>query len=599
MKWRHPAGILTVVACLAAVAGCSKSQEQAQSQVDAAPQGYDGFAETSQYIDSYDGTKLAITIRRPSRGGHVANELLPVIVTQDRSGNWDRIAEQVNYFTAHGYVMVAQDRRGTGASFGVQTGFVNGADALDARAVIEWAGTQDFSNGKVVAMGCSNQGAWQYVTAALAPKQLVAIAPSCASPQFFDDALVKNGVPIFKTGERHYAGECEEPTVTEPVPPGYEPRPVKPVDADTDGAMLAAAQAEQKCKAPFLGQYWLNMSRDALNTFAGYRPGIEDTAMSRFEAVRASGIAILQIGGWFDAAVAGQFEGQKVWGGRVIMAPWVHGNRLPLGADLPNGMFDLNETILRWFDFHAKGKDNGADKPPIRYYTINGPTGDEWREAESWPPVASKLQRFYLTEDGLSVAKPAADGPEAVYPQEEVVWFEGEYAPLHRWWGGDMSVADAKSLSHRLEAFVTDTEITGTPTARLWISADVPDVNVFAVLEDVATDQTSHYVTDGRLRASWRKLNEPPWGESDEHWHRGYQEDIEPLVPGEPTELVFDFSPTSYVFKAGHSMRISIVTSIGKPFQASPLAEGKPPVLTLYRDARHASAVDVPILTRP
>jgi len=463
MKRHHLAGVITVAASLAVVAACSKSPEQgqeqaqeqaqvqAQVQAETVPQVFDGFVETSQYIESYDGTKLAITIRRPTRGGDLAVDPLPVIVTQDRSGDWERIAGQVNYFTSHGYVMVAQDRRGTGASFGVQTGFVNGADALDARAVIEWAGTRDFSNSKVVAMGCSNQGAWQYVTAALAPGHLVAIAPSCASPQFFDDALVKNGVPIFKTGEQHYAGECEEATVREPLPPGYEPPPVKPVDADTDGAMLAAAQAEQKCKAPFLGQYWLNMSRDALNSYAGYRPGIEDTAMSRFKAVRASGIAILQIGGWFDAAVAGQFEGQKVWGGRVIMAPWVHGNRMPEGSDFPNGMYDLNETILRWFDYHTKGMANGADKPPIRYYTINGPTGDEWRDAERWPPAASKTQRFYLTEDGLSVEPPAADAPAAVYPQQEVDWFDGAYAPLARWWGGDMSVADAKSLSHRLE----------------------------------------------------------------------------------------------------------------------------------------------------
>ena len=243
------------------------------------PAVYDGVRETSEYLRSFDGTRLAITIRRPTKSGQVATEAMPVIVTQDRSMSGPDASNRIRYFTDRGYVWVAQDRRGTGASFGVQTGFVNGLDVKDAKAVIEWAGAQSFSNGKVVAFGCSNQGAWQYLVAPLDPKYLVAIVPACASPQFFDHAVTVNGVPIFPAGEKHYAGECNRPP-SGARPAGFVPPPPRAVDADVDGALLKAALDEQKCGASMLGQYWMNMPRDGLNTFANYRPAIEDTAIT-------------------------------------------------------------------------------------------------------------------------------------------------------------------------------------------------------------------------------------------------------------------------------------------------------------------------------
>lgn len=554
---------------------------------------YDGWAETSQYIRSADGTRIAITVRRPTRGGAAAAERLPVIVTQDRSATFAGSERIQRAFTNHGYVWVSQDRRGTGASFGVQKGFVNGDDAKDAKAVIEWAAAQPFSNGKSVAMGCSNQGAWQYLVATLRPRGLIAIAPSCSSPMFFDDAVSMNGVPIFKAAEKPYAGECNRPP-SGARPAGYVPPAPRAVDEDKEGALLKAAVAEQRCGAAMLGQYWLNMPRDGWNAHAGYRPALADTSTTNWQAVKASGIAILQIGGWFDAAVAGQIEGQRLWGGRLIMAPWIHGNRAPKGAAFANAEVDLDAEILRWFDQHAKGVRGAAAAPAIRYYVMNAPAGREWREASNWPLYPKRT--LHLRDGGtLGTATPGAAGATVDYVPQGVRWFDGQYAPLGRWWSGDMAGADAKSLVHTTAPFDADTEVTGAVTARLWVSADAPDVNVFAVLEDVAPDGRSTYVTDGRLRASWRKTAPLPWGKGLRLWHRGNAADLAPLVPGKPTPLAFDFLPTAWVFKAGHRLRVSLTTSIGESWQSPPLAGGKPVTLTVYRDAAHPSAVLVPI----
>ena len=558
---------------------------------------YDGVSESSQYIESYDGTRLAITVLRPTLGGRVVETPLPIILFQMRGGVEGFLSKTIRYFTDRGYVWVFQDRRGTGASFGFETGFIDKNVVKDAMAVIEWAGAQPFCNQKAVALGCSNQGAWQYVTAAKAPKYLVAIAPACASPQFFDHGVALNGINIFPVGAKPFAGKTDNPAPTSGrFRPMLEP---KRVDTDTDGSLLKAAIAEHAGGASMLEQYWLNMPRDGFNEYAGYRPALEDSAITHSDAIRKSGIAILQLMGWFDAAVAGVLEGQRQWGGRVVMGPWIHSNNQPKGADYPNGDLDLNAEMLRWFDFYAKGIQNGADKKSgILYYTINAPAGTEWREIEHWPPVGQVKTTYYLTAGGLSPVKADEDGTKAVYSPQDVVWFgdANKYSHLVRWWNGDMNDADAKSLSHTSDPLTSSMEVTGTPVAKLWVSADAPDINVFAVLEDVSPDGKSTYVTDGRLRASWRKLNTPEWGESDQSYHRGFAEDIAPLAHGEPAELVFDFFPISYVFGEGHRLRISIATSLGQAHQSPPLAGGKAATLTLYRDARRPSTVILPVI---
>ena len=142
------------------------------------------------------------------------------------------------------------------------------------------------------------------------------------------------------------------------------------------------------------------------------------------------------------------------------------------------------------------------------------------------------------------------------------------------------------------------TEITGTVTANLWIAADAPDVNVFAMLLDVAPDGSATYVSDGRLRASWRATHDLDWPGATRTWHRGYAEDIAPLDEGEPTLLTFDFFPTSYRVPAGHRLKLAVTTGIGEDYQQPPLANGQPVTLTLLTGGQHASSLSVPMQPR-
>ncbi|AKH41952.1 hypothetical protein FHS61_002515 [Altererythrobacter atlanticus] len=573
---------ISAIAAAIAVTGCTTMEKENQNSA-IAPQ--DG--QSSLYIESFDGTRIAVTVHRPLKDGRVVEEPLPVIVTQDRTGS---SRANMQRFLDAGYVWVAQDRRGTGASFGTQTGFVNQLDARDAKAVIDWAASQDFSSGKTLAVGCSNQGAWQYLVATLEPDSLVAIAPACASPMLFDDAVAINGVPMIETSAKPYAGECD-PSSSGARPGNFTPPPPVPVDADPDGSLLKQARAEQECGAPMLGQYWLNMPRDGMNEFAGYRPALADTAMTKWETLRDSGIGILQLGGWYDAAVAGQLEGQALWNGRLVMGPWVHGNRAPESLGLRDADLDLTGITIDFFDHYAKGKDNGTDRPAITWYTMNARTGEEWQTASQWPDLPRET--LWLAEEGILARTKPAFGKAAILAPGGARWFDGRYTPLARAFTGDFSQTNRGSLLFDTQPFEQAREIAGTVTADLWISADQPDANVYAMLQDVAPNGTVSYITDGRIRASWRAEHQLPWA-SKLSWHRGYAEDIQPLVPGEPARVRFDFSPISYVLRAGHHLQLAVTSDIGQSYQQPPMA-ARPVELTVHRGSDHASSISIPM----
>ena len=69
---------------------------------------------------------------------------------------------------------------------------------------------------------------------------------------------------------------------------------------------------------------------------------------------------------------------------------------------------------------------------------------------------------------------------------------------------------------------------------------------------------TRSYQMFGRLRASDRALARPPYNDFGLPWHPFLKKDARPLTPGKPTELQFALLPMSYIFPAGHRIRVTI-----------------------------------------
>ena len=127
----------------------------------------------------------------------------------------------------------------------------------------------------------------------------------------------------------------------------------------------------------------------------------------------------------------------------------------------------------------------------------------------------------------------------------------------------------------------------------LWLAADVPDADIVARLDDVAPDGgTRSYNMHGQLRASHRARGKAPYDTFGLPWQSHAAADAKPLAPGTPAEIEFEMLPMSYIFKAGHRLRLTL-------FFADPAAPAAPDTkarVTVLRAADTPSFVTLPII---
>lgn len=128
------------------------------------------------------------------------------------------------------------------------------------------------------------------------------------------------------------------------------------------------------------------------------------------------------------------------------------------------------------------------------------------------------------------------------------------------------------------------------------MAASTSDAAVFVYLEDVAPDGTVTYVTEGQLRALHRKVSTKP----APHWQAGpyrsfRREDAALLPPGEPVELAIELLPTSYLFKAGHRVRIAIAGADAGHFARVPADDTIVPRFQVFHDRTRPSRIRLPV----
>jgi len=622
-------GLLTVFS-LALMPGFSSQQVQPESlQKIAAPGRYQGYSvplyseyvRLSQYIAARDGTKLAIDIYHPSVGGKPVSEPLPVIwtftpyrravklpdgrlITQMEMMSW------LKTVLKHGYIIAAADVRGHGASFGVSTGVFGPEEAADAYDVTEWLAAQPWSTGKIGMCGVSYQGLTQLLAASTGPPHLVAIMPdmimfdlySFSFPGgVFQDDFIAEWSQLVKQVD----------TIA----------PAAPVDEDPDGKLLAQAIEEHKKNIYPVETAAQGTFHDALEPQTQTRPYLDQSPHSYLKGIQENGskIGIYLVAGWFDMwprdmlAWFNNLPNPK----KIIIAPWSHSHDyaagwkdtiLPLAGFLPQ--FDYAAEQLRWYDYWLKGIDNGImAEPPIHYFTIGAPEIEAWRFASQWPLPEVKPTIYYLqagpsgsiqsANDGLlSKQKPSGDSGQDDYSVD----YTTSTGPATRWHNGrggnfsypDMAANDAKGLTYTTPPLNSAVEITGHPIAHLWVRSSADDGDFFAYLEEVDESGYSHYLTEGVLRASHRKLHTPPFAYMNLPYHRSYAEDVAPLPPGQAVELVFDLHPTSNIFDAGHRIRLTLTCADQASFETPILTPA--PTVSIYRNGRHASYIELPTI---
>jgi predicted acyl esterase len=238
---------------------------------------------------------------------------------------------------------------------------------------------------------------------------------------------------------------------------------------------------------------------------------------------------------------------------------------------------DIDIEQLRFFDYWLKGVKNGVmEEDPVTYFTYNAPEGRAWQTSRTWPPT-SRQTDYFLNARALSTDKPSQAGTLAARM----------VTPVRI---SSISVPTGTgSVSYETAPLTSDTEVTGDPVVSLWISTAATDTDVIARLDDVAPDGTARsYQMLGGLRASVRKPGNAPYDNRGLPWHPSRQADVAPLEAGQTVEMNFALLPMSYVFKAGHRIRLTL--SFSDP------VNGASHTVTVHEGGRRASQITLPVV---
>ncbi len=551
---------------------------------------FDEWVKRSQYVAMRDGVRLAVDLYRPARAGRVVDEQFPVVwahtpyrrAYRNAKGEIVNAAEGLHLLplVQHGYVVAIVDTRGRGASFGARRGFQDRTEARDAYEMTEWLASQPWSSGAVGIAGCSYLGGTAYHAATTMPPHLRAVAAGCTD---FD-----------KYGFVSRGGITAQFNTRPENPEQDFGQGVLPVDADTDGSLARAAIAEHMRSTP-MAPLWQGMRyRDDVSPLLGVPFWKEASVATYAEQIERAGVGLFIWGNWFDE---GSFEAilafnnlrnpRKLW-----MGSWGH---------CQVGDFPMATELLRFFDHFLKKVDNGWQREsPIYYRTTNATPGTEWRSADRWPLPEARAHTLRLS----GAAKPGVPGlltTEAKPTGPEANVFTVDYAPKCAKPGDAYFIMwpcaiDRHGLSYTTPPLAEDAHIAGHPIAELWISATTPDADLFVYLEDVAPNGAATIVTHGRLRASHRSEQTPPYRNfMGLPYHSGERAAAEPLVPGQPARMRLDLLPTSTIIKSGNRVRLTLAGA--DPRQRSRNVQfDPPPEIRIFHDAAHASLLSLPLV---
>lgn len=567
------------------------------------PGKYEGYSQplyhtrtsTSQYIPMRDGTKLAALILRPAQDGKTVSDPLPVVWTHNRYHregifNWHYLQTLLE----HGYIIVSVDVRGAGASFGTYRGLFTPEETRDAYDITEWLAVQPWSDGNIGMFGRSYLGITQFMAAGTAPPHLKAIFPEMS--EFDHYSFVYPGGIFHDNFWRQWGDMIEKLDADGSA-----------VDDDRDKAMLQAALKEHAPNVDVFDMYSSLPYRDGVFAPTGTQPYIVDNPATYLEEIRNSGVPVYHWAGWNDMFP----KDALLWYSnltnpqKITIGPWAHPQL---------GWLDLETEELRWYDYWLKGIDNGVmDEAPIYYYTLGEGQKSGWHSAWEWPLPEQKLTNYYfdgaesgsvdsINDGSLSLALPVTTAGVDEYPVD----YSTTTGTATRWTAGydvmspvyptTLMFNDRKGLTYTTPPLTAEVEVTGHPVVHLWVTSSATDGDFFVYLEDISAARYSKYVTEGHLRASHRAISTAPYEYLGLPYHRSYAEDMADL-PGQPVELVFDLLPTSYVFAAGHRIRVTI-TCADKDTALTPQLD-PPPTVRLYRQADHASYIMLPIIPNP
>ncbi len=468
-----------------------------------------------------------------------------------------------HYLAERAYVGIRIDVRGTGSSGGVASDEYSVQEQLDGVEAIAWMARQPWCTGAVGMFGTSYGGFNSLQTAMHRPPALKAICP-----MYFTD--------------NRYADDCH-----------YKGGTLQMLyDVATYGLSMVVQNAMPPYPAA-TGERWATIWDEHLQAEPWFLTWIENHVWNDYwkqgslcEEYGSIQAATYLIGGWRDGYTncnLRTFE-QLQCPKKLIVGPWLH---IAPDVGLPGPRIDHLHEMVRFYDYWLKGINNGVmDEPPITVYVqqFDTPTAERklttgfWRYETTWPIERSRQVTYYLTGDHeLQSAAPTMSAIiEYTYNPTVGTTFGMFSAGSPLVTPVDQRLEEAYSTSWTTAPLGEPVEILGYPEALIHVSVSTDIAALSVRLIDVAPDGTAALITKGVLNLT----------------HRDSHSDPSAVEPGQIYALTIPLDATSWLFEAGHCMRVSIAAADFPNSWPTP----KHHTGTIYLGGEQPSSIKLPVL---
>jgi predicted acyl esterase len=544
-----------------------------------------------------DGVSLATDIYRPdspkkfpalialSTYGKETQDF-PIAPVPDRGiAPWDGNIEagDSRYIVDQGYVHVVADCRGTGYSGGEAQGVSGRGSGWAAGAppdeydLIEWAAQQPWCDGNVGMIGISQFGAVQCRAAIQQPPHLKAIAPIEFHLDMYRDLCYHGGVhagfghELYNGGGAFTSGWAPRNVASQmmKLPKEEYERLLEKALSDRD--MQHYTTLYHLLKYPYKNPQHFDVMLNPLDGPFYW----EKSAVTKLDRIKIP-------------VYAGNLWGHSSYTkGALDLYRKINLPNLPKKLImLPHEIMDqrpwrsFHDTFLRWYDHWLKGIDTGMmEEPPVRLW-VSG--AEKWRDEYDYPLPSTRWTEYYLRSwEGLSLEPELQSGEPDCYLQQ----------PLF--------VSSKRDfVKYQTGPLPDDLTVIGPVALHMHAAIDQDDTNFQVILFDVSESGNARYLSQGWMKASHRKLDAAKSTPGEPfHPHR----EVEPAVPGKVYEYAIGLSPICHVFKAGHSIKVEILSmdSIRDPGQhhgVFHLPISRTTLHKIYRGPGHRSHLLLPVI---
>ena len=492
----------------------------------------DSFQIEKTFFTAKDGTKLSVTLRYPKN--MAPGEKYPVILEMIPYRKDDLFFlydfSFYEFFADKGLIFAKVDVRGTGSSSGaVPLREYSESELSDAEELIHWLAHLPASNGNIGMWGISWGGFNAIQVAMRNPPELRAIIATDATDDLFkDDVHYVDG--IFHMDEYMLDMDHE---VALPAPPSFE---------------ISDQFIKDRLESyPWLLTY-MHQQRD--NPFWS-----SHSLKGQYEKIK---IPVFMIGGILDTyrdSIPRMMSALSV-PRKALMGPWTH-NWPDEGG--PGPKYEWRNEAVAWWNRWLK--DSPKEKPAENEYVVY--IRDSFQpsiKAEFTPgtwcdfnKVKTVAENFWAGPNQSLQLQTFSKGADLLSHRAGVGTAIGFY-----WGEMTASLKDSyeDELSYDSSALSEDLVFAGMPKVKISMVPDQEQLHWVARLEDVYPNGEIAFVTGAALNGSQRGIRTSPT----------------PFNPGVSEDIEIDLHFSSWTFRKGHKIRLTLANESFPMLWPSPKA---------------------------